>query len=338
MLRNRRPGYGSCVNRMVAVAHRASPTSDLDDNDKRIQMTTRPRLGPPLLAIAAAILIHGPSALAADVTPPSDLANWNCTGNCGSSVPVGDITASPTGSAKYGYVSTAGSPATGVSPLSLSDNKVGAETNGSKIVSGSFSAAQNDTLKLYFNYASTDGNGYDDYAWARLLDADNNNALASWVFTARSTNSGSNNIVPGDVLPSNEFDARSVITNYRDYEFTAKTIDWAPLGLSNNICWESDAKGCGFTGWLQSSVTFEKAGHYRLEVGVVNWGDTLFDSGLAFDYAGLADSRISPVPEPQTYLMMLAGLLILGISARNRLQPVRDASPFPRSTARQGVR
>ncbi len=323
MLRNRLTRYGSCVSSMPAIAQRASRTPDFDDNDKRIQMTIRPRLGPPLLAIAVAILIHAQSALAADLTPPSELANWSCTGHCGSTAPVGDITGSPLGNPKHGYVSTAGSQAFGVSPLSVSDNKVGAETNGSKFVSGVFAAGHNDRLDVVFNYASTDGNGYDDYAWARLLDVDNNNALASWVFTARSTNSGSNNIVPGDVLPSNEFDARSVITNYRDYEFTAKTIDWAPLGVSNNICWESDAKGCGFTGWLQSSVTFEKAGRYRLEVGVVNWGDTLFDSGLAFDYAGLVDSRIAPVPEPRTYMMMLAGLMMLGLGARNRLRTRR---------------
>lgn len=85
-------------------------------------MNPRHRLGSPLLAIAAAILTHGPSAFAAGAT------------------------------------------------------------NGSTIVSGSFAAAQYDTLTLHFNYASIDGNGY---VWARLRDADNNKALASRVFTAR---------------------------------------------------------------------------------------------------------------------------------------------------------
>lgn len=249
---------------------------------------------------------------------------WAHTGSAGLVGPTTTVPLSPAGNTPIGYISTSGGVAD-VSPLLLKTDGKGSEKaeNGSTVRSAAFSADRGDSLSLWFNFVSTDGRGYDDYAWARLLDADNNNALASWVFTARSTNSGSNNIVPGDVLPSNEFDARSVITNYRDYEFTAKTIDWAPLGVSNNICWESDAKGCGFTGWLQSSVTFEKAGRYRLEVGVVNWGDTLFDSGLAFDYAGLVDSRIAPVPEPRTYMMMLAGLMMLGLGARNRLRTRR---------------
>ena len=287
-------------------------------------MKTKPSVSQLLTAIAIVAVSHSPAASAADVTPPADLANWTCVGNCGSLPQTGDIALSPLGNSKYGYVSTADSAASNVSPLGLSDNKVGAETNGSKFVSGIFGAGQNDKLNVYFNYASTDGNGYDDYSWARVVDADSNNSLVAWVFTARSTNSGSNKIIPGDVVRNDEFDASSMITNYQDYRFTAKTIDWAPLGSSNNTCWEEDAKGCGFTGWLQSSLTFEKAGNYRLEVGVTNWGDTAYDSGLAFDYAHLADTRISAaVPEPQTYLMMLAGLLAVGYSARNRLRPTR---------------
>ena len=33
-------------------------------------------------------------------------------------------------------------------------------------------AAAGDTLSLYFSYVSTDGKGFDDYAWARLVTAD----------------------------------------------------------------------------------------------------------------------------------------------------------------------
>lgn len=50
---------------------------------------------------------------------------------------------------------------------------------------------------------------------------------------------------------------------------------------------------------------FAAAGNYWLEVGVVNWSDNLYDSGLAF--AG----TLVPVPEPETYAMLLAGLGLL---------------------------
>ncbi len=275
-------------------------------------------LGSALLALAA---INSSPVAAAPVVPPSDLASWACTGNCGSSTQQGDITLSPLGNAKYGYVSTADSFENGVSPLSLGNNHLGGETNGSKILSSSFSAGSNDILNIQFNYVSTDGNGYDDYAWARLVNADQGNSTVAWLFTARSTNSGPKNIIPGDVLDKSDFDPDQRLTNYDTWDFTAKTVDWAPLGGSNNSCWENDAKGCGYTGWLESSFTFTAAGNYRVEIGVTNWADGAYDSGLAFDFQTLTDSRIgspSPVPEPETYAMMLAGLALMSLATRRR--------------------
>ena len=275
-------------------------------------------LGTTLLALAA---MHSSQVAAAPVTPPSDLASWDCTGNCGSSTQQGDVTLSPLGNAKYGYVSTADSFENGVSPLSLGNNHLGGETNGSKILSSSFSAGSNDTLNIQFNYVSTDGNGYDDYAWARLVNADQGNSTVAWLFAARSTNSGPKNIIPGDVLDKSDFDPDQRLTNYDTWDFTAKTVDWAPLGSSNNSCWEDDAKGCGYTGWLESSFTFTAAGNYRVEIGVTNWADNAYDSGLAFDFQTLTDSRIgspSPVPEPETYAMMLAGLAVMSLATRRR--------------------
>jgi hypothetical protein len=268
-------------------------------------------------ALALLAGLAAPTAHAATVTPPADLIEWVCTGHCGSLGPDGDITSSPLGNPRYGYVSTAGSAAFGVSPLSLGDNKVGIETNGSRMVSGSFSATTGDTLALRFNYISTDGNGYDDYAWARVIDA--SDALVAWVFSARSTNSGSKQIVPGDLLKKDEFDPDEMVANYDDFEFNSKTADWSPLGASNNSCWETDAKGCGNTGWLESRFTFSQSGQYRLEVGVTNWGDTAYDSGLAFDYLTLADTTVyAPVPEPGRLSLMLAGLGLLVLAARRR--------------------
>ena len=263
----------------------------------------------------AALALAVPAAFAANVAPPADLGGWTCTGNCGASGADGDITLSPLGNAAYGWVSTAGSSAFGVSPLALSDNKEGVETNGSSFVSGSFSAQAGDRFDMRFNYVSTDGKGFDDYAWARLVDA-TTGQTAAWLFTARSSNSNTGNIVPGDVLDKKDFDPRDVIVDYDDFRFTSKTsddpIDWSRLGDSNGTCWRDNAPGCGFTGWLHSQVTFAAGGSYRVELGVVNWGDQAFDSGLAFDYAGLTPA----VPEPATFVLALMGLGVLGMRRR----------------------
>lgn len=224
---------------------------------------------------------------------------------------------SPLASAAYGYVATAGSASYGTSPLVLDSNSRGIETNGSRMLFAPFPAQAGDRIDVLFNYVSTDGKGFDDYAWARLVDADTQ-TLVAWLFTARSSNSATGNIVPGDVLRRDEFDPRQVIVNYDDFDFTSKTvddpIDWAPLGASNGTCRRDNAPGCGFTGWLQSRHSFAQAGQYRLEVGVVNWGDEAYDSGLAFDVRGLT----AAVPEPAPWQLFIAAVLVGAVRRSTR--------------------
>jgi hypothetical protein len=255
-----------------------------------------------------------------------DLNAFNCTGVCGTSGANGDVVASPLGGS-YGYVTTNGSTSFSglVSPVAVASTK-GVNTNGSKAVSQVFSTTG--TISAWFNYVSTDGNGFADYAWARVIDANNDNPLfntVAWLFTARSTNSGKNKIVPGDLdfaVPT------STIANYASYQFTeldgknGQFVHWDPLGEYSGTCWESNKSngGCGYTGWLNAQVTVAP-GNYRLEVGVSNFSDTLFDSGLAFDIAALA----APVPEPGAWALMLGGLALL--AAKCRRQRVGDGKP-----------
>ena len=195
----------------------------------------------------------------------------------------------------------------------------GTETKGSRWGSGAFAAAAGDRLEVAFNYLSTDGKGFDDYAWARLVGAADG-GLVAWLFTARSSNSSTRNIVPGDVLSRQDFDPRSVIVDYDQFEFHSKTsadpVNWSPLGASNGSCWKDNAAGCGYTGWLLSRHDFASSGQYRLELGVVNWGDGAYDSGLAFDLAGLQ----APVPEPQAWVLLSVGLAawVAGATRRRR--------------------
>lgn len=275
----------------------------------------------PIPTLLAAAILSGPVTLAqaAPARPPADLATWNCTGTCGATAPGGDVGASPTGNALFGYVSTTGSEALNTSPIDVKANATGTATNGSRVLSGAFDAAGGDQLSLYFNYVSTDGKGFDDYAWARLVNA-TDNTLVSWLFAARSTNSGTRHVVPGDLLDKDAFDPDRTLVGYQDWDFNSKTasdpVDFSVLGDSNGTCWEDNAKGCGYTGWMESLHSFREAGSYRVEVGVTNWGDTAYDSALAFDYRHL--SATAPVPEPATLSMLASGLALLGIATRRR--------------------
>ena len=57
-------------------------------------------------------------------------------------------------------------------------------------------------------------------------------------------------------------------------------------------------------GWLNKTHIFDTAGTYTLEFGVRNIGD----SGVA-SYIGADHVRITPVPEPATFLFLAVGTL-----------------------------
>lgn len=260
-----------------------------------------------------------PAAQASNVSIAN--STWVATGAAGIIFGDGIVQNSPTANAQFGYLTTAGGTL-GVSPLVLRDEGRGTEnhTNGSKIQSSAFTVSANDTLTLYFNYISTDGRGYDDYAWARLVNAATNNT-AAWLFTARSTNSANGNVVPGNVLNRqvdnnlpDEIDA--VLNDGNTVGFDVAGTDWLPLGSSSGICWD-DANTCGPTGWIKSEYSVASAGAYFLEFGVINWGDQAYDTALAFDFQGLQAGNFSGVtlvpnpvgvPLPGGYLLMSLGM------------------------------
>lgn len=233
------------------------------------------------------------------VAPPIASADV-CLGNCGSLGANGVVTAAPIGNGTYQYVTTDGGLA-GVGQLPT----VGG-TNGSQFTTSSFTASAGSQLNFFFNYVTSDGAGFSDYAFAQLLSA----GAPVTLFTARTTVSG--NTSPGFGLPDNDATLTPSAT-----PIVPGAPSWAPLGFEyNGRCFDS---GCGYTGWIESNYTIADAGTYTLTFGVTNWDDTLWESGLAFAGVTVDGTPITgAVPEPSTWAMMILGFSGVGFMAYRR--------------------
>jgi len=252
----------------------------------------------PVLVLA--LLASFPSAASADT----------CVGNCGTAGVDGVVPLSPTGNSSYQWVSTnLGLSGVGILPTGA----LGEETNGSTLASSLFSATAGDALSFYFNYTSSDCEEFADYAWAGLFNS--SHTLQALLFTARTTQSG--NAVPGFgvPLPVATLTPSTVVIN-------AGQTTWSPLGSSSGTCFIAVGQGCGSTGWVLSDYTIPTAGDYYLQVGVVNWSDEAFDSGLALDGVSIGGVPIGPptppttTPEPASLAMLACGLLGIGAFRR----------------------
>lgn len=256
------------------------------------------------LIVGAAALFVAAGADAATVP-----AGWVAQGNAGSTVPDGNISAPPEQGPGYYYVSTYQGEA-GVGGLP-GVGGLGQPTNGSVVTTNSFTALAGEMLEFYFNYLTSDGAGYADYGWARLLDE--NDEQAALLFTARTTPNG--NSVPGYSMPAPE------ATLDPDQVDIDPGTDWSIIGSSSGSCWST---GCGHTGWVKSTYSFLYDGTYKLQFGVTNWDDQAYDSALAFAGAKVGDVIItpplSPVPLPAAGWMLLVGLGATGMVARRRRQ------------------
>lgn len=258
-------------------------------------------------AVMAAAAFAAPQAAALTLTGVGTYK-----GNAGIGAPNGVVTASPVGSS-YVYVSTAGGASASDEGIGLGQ---GSETNGSELTTFAFGAGAGDVLSYYFNYVTSDGSGFADYAYAFLLNTDT--SVETLIFTARTT--PTDDTVPGFGLPG--IDA-GVTLDPASSAIIAGAPTWAQLGDSSGTCF---ADGCGYTGWILSSFTIPTAGNYQFVFGVVNWDDTQFDSGLAVAGLRVGDTDIIPpdvggpsvIPVPAAAPLLLTALGGLAWMRRRR--------------------
>ncbi len=136
-----------------------------------------------------ALALTGSVAVAAPLP-----TGWACTGNCGTNTAADGVVTLAPGFSSYEWVSTAGGQ---VGAGTLPVGATGQETNGSLAQTPTFTVSSGDKLNFYFNYITSDGVEFTEYAWAGLfLGA---STFDSFLFTARTTTSG--DTVPGFGLP-----------------------------------------------------------------------------------------------------------------------------------------
>ena len=257
-----------------------------------------------LLAVAGFWLGWVASAQALDIGP------WTCTGTCGTLGADGVVPLSPVaGGASYGWISTNGSTETGLAPPSITAVTGADATNGSTIVSPSFTASSGQVLSFYFDYVTSDGSSsYGDFAWVRLLNA-STGAEVAILFTARTSPTG--DTVPGYSMPPLPTGATLIPASTPVFPGGPS---WTPLGANSGQCFSD---GCGYTGWVQANYVIPAAGTYKLEFGVVNWDDMSYNSGLAFDGAMIGGTSIglnqtgAPIPTLGQWAQMALALALL---------------------------
>jgi len=242
-------------------------------------------------------------ALSLFVVMPAVLAHAvSCIGTCGTDTANGDVT-NPPGFSSYNYVTTSEGPSGGGTLPGVFGSPGVDSTNGSTYTTSTFSATAGELVNFEFNYVTSDGSGFPDYAWAALMSTDGGTNYL--IFSAQTQPTA--NTVPGFTMPP--LASGTSLVPPSSAIMAGETV-WAELGGSSGACW---AAGCGQTGWIESEFTGEAADNYALEFGVSNANDEEYDSGLAFAGVEVGGAPVTGTPEPSPWLLMLTGLGSLGL-------------------------
>jgi hypothetical protein len=280
----------------------------------RINLRLNRSVSACLVLFLAALFTAAASATTIPITT-------GCIGSCGTDTTGNGNVLPATGFSSYNFVTTTGG-ATGGGTIPV--GATGTETDGSTLTTSVFAATSGSVLQFFFNYITSDGSGFPDYAWAELETS--TGAPVALLFTARTEPSGT--IAPGSGLPTPVATLTPPSVPITPGSGTACSTTcnspaggpvWSEIGSYSGDCW---ASGCGLTGWIQSDYTIPVAGNYELAFGVTNTVDTLYDSGLAIDGTTIAGAPI-PIgssPEPSTLALFCLGTSALVIARRRKLR------------------
>jgi hypothetical protein len=234
-----------------------------------------------------------------------------CVGTCGTDIANGDVTLPP-GFSSYEFVTTNGGPIGGGNLPAIFGPPGVNSTNGSTFTTSSFSTTPGELISFQFNYVTSDGSGFPDYAWAGLMSTDGGTDYL--IFSAQ-TQPPPADTVPGVTMPPLAPGASLVppASPITPGSGTSGGPVWSHLGTSSGTCF---ATGCGLTGWIASMFNGEAADTYVLAFGVSNANDTEFDSGLAFAGIEVGGVPITGVPEPASLGILGAALAGLWLARR----------------------
>src|SRR5512135_2998838 len=105
----------------------------------------------PKFSRASSLRLAGAACASLALAVGAPAVAGTCVGACGSLGANGDVTASPSGAAQYGWISTYG----GVDGVGQLPSVLG--TDGSTFTTSAFSATAGDNLQYYFNFVTSDG-------------------------------------------------------------------------------------------------------------------------------------------------------------------------------------
>ncbi len=179
-----------------------------------------------------------------------------------------------------------------------------------ELLTNAFHAAGGQEISFIYDFVSSDGTAYKDYAFVELINLDTGSATQ--IINMRYNGAG-NSVVHGLGLPPMVGTVGPSVMMYPD------PPEWSPLGGSSGSCWFT---GCGYTGWQFESyvIPANKSGNYELRFGVANWDDRAFDTGLAFSALSLDGVAVGLAPEPASWAMVMAGFFAAGSILRRQRQ------------------